>query len=230
MGKSQTAGTLLGTTNSPGTDEVPLKAWVGCPFFVPLPVEREMKALDRLLQQWRIQKVRPYLSAGMRVLDIGCADAALFRQVPGLGEYVGIDPGIERTQGGDRGPLVIKGYFPRDLPDARPFDVIALLAVLEHIPSDQQARLAEDCARFLIPGGYLLITVPSPLVDYLLATLKFLCLIDGMSLEEHHGFEVRRTPALFASGDWNLVAHSSFQLGLNNLFVFRKRLAPSANR
>ena len=40
-----------------------------------------------------------YLKAGDRVLDVGCADGTLFRQVHGLGESVpmGKDPELDRT-------------------------------------------------------------------------------------------------------------------------------------
>jgi len=180
-----------------------------------------MKALDRLLQSWRIAKIRPFLNSGARVLDIGCADGALQRQAPVLGEYIGIDPAIDRTLHTDGGTL-IKGTFPDDLPDKRAFDAITMLAVLEHIPAEAQAPLADACRRFLRPGGLALITVPSPWVDSVLAVLKFLRVIDGMSLEEHYGFDVRQVPACFAAPAFQLVKHRRFQLGLNNLFVFRR--------
>lgn len=182
-----------------------------------------MKAVDRWLQQWRIAKIRPYLAPGARVLDIGCADGALARAVGDLGAYVGLDPGLDasRTLGG--GAQLIKGCFPADLPPhARSFDCITMLAVLEHIPLDVQQTLAADCYRHLRPGGLVLITVPAPAVDYVLALLKAFRVIDGMSLEEHYGFDVRRVPGCFAGASLDLVIHRRFQLGLNHLFVFRK--------
>lgn len=182
-----------------------------------------MKALDRYLQNWRIDMVRPYLQPGGRVLDIGCADGALFRRQPGLGAYVGLDPAL--TQPLDAPPLcLIRGVFPDDLPSREPFDAITMLAVLEHIPPAQYERLARECAGYLKPGGYLLITVPSAVVDRILDVLHWARLIDGMALEEHHGFSAGQTPAIFAGADdLELVKRRRFQLGLNNLFVFRRR-------
>jgi len=180
-----------------------------------------MKPIDRFLQRWRINKVRPYLSQGSRVLDIGCFDGVLSKQVTGLGEYVGIDPDTE-SQVQNEKAQIIKGWFPNDLPDARPFDAITMLAVLEHIPTEQQKPFAENCAKYLKAGGYLLITVPSPIVDRILDVLMFLKIVDGMETEQHYGFDVRQTPSIFSSAGLRLIAARKFQVGLNNLFVFQK--------
>jgi hypothetical protein len=53
--------------------------------------------------------------------------------------------------------------------------------------------------------------------------LKFLKLIDGMSLEEHHGYEVNQTAKIFPAEYFRLLKRTTFQLGLNNLFVFERR-------
>jgi SAM-dependent methyltransferase len=134
---------------------------------------------------------------------------------------VGIDPDLHRSVEMDHCKL-ISGQFPQNLPEAGPFDAITMLAVLEHIPSEQQPRWATECARLLKPGGYLVITTPSPVVDRILALLKFIRLIDGMSLEEHYGFDPHCIPSFFSVGKMKLVKASRFQLGFNNLFVFRK--------
>lgn len=180
-----------------------------------------MTPLDRFIQRLRIRKLRPYLPPGTRVLDIGCANAALFEQIPELPDSVGIDPDLPRTMSGG-GALLIRGEFPRDLPDRRLFDAVTLLAVLEHIPPDRHAELARNCHAFLRPTGLLLITVPSPRADYVLATLRFLRLIEGMALEQHFGFDPRRTPEIFCPAGFRLLEHRQFQLGFNSLFVFRK--------
>jgi SAM-dependent methyltransferase len=159
------------------------------------------------------------------VLDIGSHDGALFRAASGrIREGIGIDPEIPASRAVEGGRL-IRGWFPADLPDSEPFDAICLLAVLEHIPSEVQARFARACARSLRPRGRLIITVPAPAVDRILAVLTALRLVDGMSLEQHYGFEPRMTPGIFEPAGFELVAHRTFQLGLNNLFVFERRAA-----
>lgn len=185
-----------------------------------------MKPVDRLLQRWRIAKVRPYIPCGARVLDIGCADGALFEQLgPYIGGGIGIDPDLEHAVDKSCYSL-ISGWFPDDLPDARPFDVITMLAVVEHLLPDYLARLVQDCARFLKPEGRLVVTVPSLATDKILDLLKFLHIIDGMSLEEHHGFDPSEVSSIFSVSGLGLIKRKKFQLGLNNLFVFEKPRLP----
>jgi 2-polyprenyl-3-methyl-5-hydroxy-6-metoxy-1,4-benzoquinol methylase len=181
-----------------------------------------MKGLDRALQKWRIAKAARHIPPGARVLDIGGSDGALFEQLaPRIGPGVGIDPTLKSHS--SKGPnRLISGFFPADLSNEEPFDVIAMLAVLEHFPEAQYAALREGCRRYLKPGGRLVITVPSPFVDHILKVLKTLRLIDGMSLEEHHGYNVQQTSRIFSPPDFRLLVHRSFQLGLNHLFVFER--------
>ena len=180
-----------------------------------------MTWVDRRLQSWRIAQARPFIKPGARVLDLGSADGALFQQLVGISsESLGIDPTL-KTNVRVQGVLLVSGKFPNDMPDVEPFDVITMLAVLEHFPDDAYAGLSENCAKFLKPNGRVVITVPSAVVDHILAVLKFFRLIDGMSIEEHHGYDTKRTETIFYPR-FKFVRHHRFQLGLNNLFVFEK--------
>jgi SAM-dependent methyltransferase len=181
-----------------------------------------MTFVDRILQSWRIRKARPFIKPGARVLDIGSADGELFAQVKWIAkDSLGIDPTLKATTR-IHGVRLVAGFFPKDMPAVAPFDAITMLAVLEHFPADAYPDLTSGCARFLKPGGHLIITVPSPVVDHVLKVLKALRLIHGMSLEEHHGFEVNQTTGIFPEPEFRLVVRRKFQLGMNNLFVFRR--------
>jgi SAM-dependent methyltransferase len=181
-----------------------------------------MKPLDRVLQRWRIDKARPYIPAGARVLDVGCADGALFKRLKSqVGCGVGIDPDVpELVEAG--GYRLLPGRFPDDVPAGESFDAITMLATMEHFPQDRLPDVGAACGRLLTPGGVLIVTVPSPVVDRILDVLKSLKLLDGMDLHEHTGFDPARAPAIFAACGLALTHAKRFQFGLNHLFVFRK--------
>ncbi len=184
-----------------------------------------MKFGDRLLQRWRIGKADRWIRPNSRLLDIGCDDGAIFVQLEQkLAPSIGVDPGIENDRKVGKGQL-IRGLFPEALPDDSPFDAVTMLAVLEHIPKDSQEQMARDIARFLKPGGRLIITVPSPLVDHVLVVLRFLRIVDASTLDEHFGYRPSQTPQLFGSAGLHLLKAGRFQLGLNHLFVFEKPAA-----
>jgi 2-polyprenyl-3-methyl-5-hydroxy-6-metoxy-1,4-benzoquinol methylase len=182
-----------------------------------------VKPLDRFLQRWRIAKVKPLIPQGARVLDIGCGDGALFKQLGSqLSGGLGLDPTLEReeTMGNFK---LSKGHFPESIPEGDKFDAITLLAVFEHIPEAEQRPFAEHCVRLLKPGGRVLVTVPAPLVDKILDVLMAVKLLDGMEVDEHYGFKPEQTPGVFNVPGLSLIKASKFQLGLNNLFAFEKR-------
>ncbi|HKB79420.1 MAG TPA: class I SAM-dependent methyltransferase [Thermoanaerobaculia bacterium] len=179
-----------------------------------------MTWLDRLLRDWRIRAARAWIPANARILDIGCGDGALLRAFAGRSASVtGIDPAADGAISGAR---LIRASFPKDLPAGiGPFDAITLLAMLEHVPESEQPEALAACAALLDPRGVVIVTLPSPWVDPILDALRALRLIDGMALEEHYGFDPRKAPRLFAAGGFECVARRRFQLGFNNLFVFR---------
>lgn len=182
-----------------------------------------MTLLDRILQRWRMLRASKYIPPGSRVLDIGCADGVIFEMLKNrISEGIGIDPILDEVITEDRYHLY-PGHFPEALPATmEKFDVITLLAVIEHIPSEQLSAFACACAESLNPNGHLIITVPSKLVDPILEVLVRLRLVKGMSLEEHHRYEVSSTPTIFSVAGLRLVKAKRFQFGLNNLFVFQK--------
>ena len=188
-----------------------------------------MKKFDTYLQNVRISKARQFVKQGDSVLDIGSHYGVMFEKFQGLiSKGIGIDPSIN-TFVERKNYKLIPGYFPDVCPPNEKYDVITMLAVLEHIPTDKQKQLAKDCAMFLNKGGRVIITVPSPQVDLVLDILTTLKIIDGMASDEHHGFKhehygfkPKDTLNIFDPSDFKLLHNESFQFGLNNLFVFEK--------
>lgn len=184
-----------------------------------------MKQFDRWLQEWRAAKARPWIRPGDRVLDIGCFQGEFLHSLGDrIGPSIGLDP-LAQPITTDRYRLLAESFrSPLPSPDAS-FDAIVMLATLEHI-RDQES-LARECSRLLAPGGRVIVTVPSPHVDHIIHTLVWLRLADGMSLDEHHGFDPASTADLFTRQQLSLVRRCRFQFGLNNLFVFEKPARPS---
>ncbi len=189
-----------------------------------------MTWLDRYGQRVRLEKTRPYIPAGARVLDIGCGDGALFRSLGGaIRGGVGIDPDAPNSDDGKF--RFVKGFYPDDYEHhGEPFDIIVGLAVLEHLNSEQQNAMAAACFRHLRPKGRLVLTVPSRAVDPILHVIQRIGLgdRDSMHLEEHHGFHAGDTGPLFERAGFSITGRRHFELYLNNLFVFTKPAASSS--
>lgn len=185
------------------------------PVSVPAP-----KTVDRWLAQMRFARVQPYIPRGARLLDVGAGDGSFLRTLSGyVSTGVGIDPLITAPVSFDNCQLV-SGYFPQDFDRDCQFDVITLLATIEHIPSDMLSDVEASCWKYLAAGGRVIITVPHPFVDKILDVLKFFRIINGMATEEHYGFNPIVLPGYFCR--WQLVEKQRWQLGCNYLFVFQK--------
>lgn len=166
---------------------------------------------------------RPHIASGASVLDVGCADASLFRQVSAIGRYVGLDPAVGEEVRGDRFTL-IRGTFPDVVPSRADFDAIVMLASIEHVPEAALPALARAANALLRERGKVIITVPDARVDRILEVLALLRIIDvdAMKADEHHGFDANRTAEPFERSGFELVHRRKFQLGLNNCFVLEK--------
>lgn len=186
-----------------------------------------MKFIDKVLRFWRVSKVLPYINNVATVLDIGCDDGYLLRKISGRITFgVGIEDPLGVPAGKSENLEFRTGYFPESFlptsPENRVFSIITALAVIEHVPDEKLDNFLSAANKALCERGKFILTVPSPLVDAIVDFLVKIKLADGMSLEEHRGFDPNDLKPAFERHGFVLEKHETFQLGLNNLFVFRK--------
>ncbi len=121
------------------------------------------------------------------ILDIGCGPYPLFLESIEFSSKVGIDFSIDvDIQYKDtkiyKLDLESIELFPFS---DNSFDIITMLAVLEHITPGNVPRLLAEIERTLSPNGILVITTPAPWADWLLRTLASLNLLGSEEIEDH---------------------------------------------
>jgi SAM-dependent methyltransferase len=180
-----------------------------------------MRTFDIILQRWRSHMAQPWVPAGADVLDVGCLQGEFLSYLGDrIQSGIGLDPSAQ-PYASPRYRVLSERFRERaPFPDDS-FDAVVMLATLEHIRDKEP--LARECHRLLRPGGRVIVTVPSPAVDLIMAALIRFRIADGTSLEEHHGFKPKEVVPLFRDRGFVLEKWKRFQLGLNHLFVFRKR-------
>jgi SAM-dependent methyltransferase len=103
------------------------------------------------------------LPPGYRVLEVGCGTGQVLRELERIchrGEVTGLDrfeEGLHFARGRTRCRLVKADL--NHLPPDRPFDLIGMFDVLEHLPDDGSVLRGLHAA--LRPSGHLILTVPA---------------------------------------------------------------------
>jgi SAM-dependent methyltransferase len=99
--------------------------------------------------------------AGCAILDVGCAHGWFLEQAAEAGfRTLGIEPDAEiGGRAAARGLPVRHGFFPDALEAGERFDVIAFNDVFEHLANPIDVLGA--CRDHLVPGGLLVINLPS---------------------------------------------------------------------
>lgn len=179
----------------------------------------------------RLRQVLPYIPPGANILDIGCDDGALLKQLPAFKSYVGLDRAesvieLDRQRFRQDSITFIHADFADFSWTGPPFDVVVLSAVLEHLEGLDPAL---DRLRSMVAdGGRLVATTPAPISHNIMRAGAVIRLFARDSLSEHKNY-FRRRDFLFRP-EWELDVYRRFELGLNQLLVLRKRSAQKAGK
>ena len=176
--------------------------------------------LDHFIARMRFRAAYPHIRNGSRVCDLGCGLDAAFLDYAAqrISHGVGVDDQVRETTGGRW--LRVHANITEPLPlQSGQFDHVVMLAVLEHLPEPEP--VLREAYRILAPGGSLILTWPSAMVDPLLNVLHSLRLVsDEMESDEHQ----QRIPVATLQQMLHRIGfadflHYTFEISLNNLMV-----------
>ncbi len=176
--------------------------------------------LDHFIARLRFRAAYPHIRKGARVCDLGCGLDAAFLDFAAerIAHGIGVDDQVR--EGGSERWQRVRADIRKPLPlESGQFDNVVMLAVLEHLAEPEP--VLREAHRILAPGGSLILTWPSAMVDPILRVLHGLRLVsDEMESDDHQ----KRIPVgtlqqmLHRIGFTDFL-HYTFELGLNNLLV-----------
>lgn len=178
--------------------------------------------LEKLLNKIRTHKIRRFIK-NKRVLDFGCGRNAWTAQIlkKECHEIVGVDQSLDNDFSTVKNICL---YRDLSLLKKEKFDVITMLAVIEHIKPLEFRKLLNDLIDYTKPDSRIIATIPTtksrPILEFLSYRLN---LIDQSQIRDHKVYYddlwineiVDKTP-------WRVSFYKTFQLGLNSLVVFSR--------
>lgn len=152
-------------------------------------VVRGYGPLDRIIAEWRHNKALNLMGtdqAGKTILDIGCGLHPYFLKKTAFSHKFGVDASIDGNFTLDNIEIKKVDLDSAELPfEDNYFDVITMLAVIEHIYPENVLAVLRQLRRVLKPDGKLIITTPSPWADWLLRAMAKMKMISSEEIDDH---------------------------------------------
>lgn len=149
--------------------------------------------LENFLAKQRARKADELISGKLRkgcILDIGCGSHPYFLLNTDFSRKHGLDKSLRgENVHGDTSRIAINNFdmeTDRKLPYGdESFDVVTMLAVIEHIEPLKLEHILTDIFRVLKSGGEFIITTPAFWTDGLLSVLAGVNLVSREEIDEH---------------------------------------------
>jgi len=152
-------------------------------------VTRGYGLLEKVLAMQRAKVANRHITSELRsgrLLDIGCGAYPYFLTNTEFKEKFGLDS-VGLVSSID--PIVLvrqdlskKAVLPFD---SNFFDVVTMLAVVEHLEAERLSGVLSEIRRVLKSGGLLVLTTPTRCADTLLKVMAKLWLVSSTEIEDH---------------------------------------------
>lgn len=176
--------------------------------------------LEPALAALRRRRAERLISKGDRagrILDIGCGACPHFLEQTTFREKYGVDQlPSQRPMKGIRVERCNLERSP-NLPFADAFfNVVTMLAVIEHLQDRAARAVLDESLRVLKQGGRLIVTTPAVHSDTILRAMATFRLVSPEEVEEHvNMFSRERLEAALVEAGFRSVRVGYFELGLN---------------
>lgn len=187
---------------------------------------KNFNLIDTFISWMRFRRVLPHLSPDDTVLDFGCGyQVYLLDHVKGrIKKGVGLDYDVETKKIGTN--IQTRNFkFSNRLPFTNyTFNVIFMLAVIEHIEVSKVPKLIREMRRILKPGGRIVLTTPTRRGKLILEFLAFkLSVISKEEVGDHKKYYDKKDIDTFCKNyGLTLKTYRTFWFGLNSFVVIEK--------
>ncbi len=148
--------------------------------------------LEPLLARLRMQRANGLIPGALRsgrILDIGCGSFPYFLSHTAFKEKFAVDQLQMPPETAAQNQIEFFTLNLNDVPrlpfEGGYFDVVTLLAVVEHLDPDSMAILFQESCRVLRPGGMVILTTPAAWSDGLLKLMARMSLVSAEEIHEH---------------------------------------------